>query len=126
MRQDRKKFKDDDTGSVISEARSQRSMVIDGSSVRQIAYIWDYFSSQYFSDQFLAQADIAENEEARPKNIQELQLVLTLAIDHRQVFNRASKFLKIDDPRLWEATLPFVIKWAMSYLSGNVKQLLHG
>ena len=34
MRQDRKKFKDDDTGSVISEARSQRSMVIDGSSVR--------------------------------------------------------------------------------------------
>lgn len=32
MRQDRKKFKDDDTGSVISEARSQRSMVIDGSS----------------------------------------------------------------------------------------------
>ena len=33
MRQDRKKFKDDDTGSVISEARSQRSMVIDGSSV---------------------------------------------------------------------------------------------
>ena len=34
MRQERKKREDDDTHSVISEARSQRSMVIDGGSVR--------------------------------------------------------------------------------------------
>lgn len=33
MRQERKKREDDDAHSVISEARSQRSMVIDGGSV---------------------------------------------------------------------------------------------
>ena len=82
MRQDRKKFKDDDTGSVISEARSQRSMVIDGSSVSQIDYIWNYLLPE-FSDLFPAQADIAGNEEARLKNILGLQLVLILEIGHR-------------------------------------------
>ena len=34
MRQERKKREDDDAHSVISEARSQRSMVIDGGSVK--------------------------------------------------------------------------------------------
>ena len=35
MRQERKKREDDDAHSVISEARSQRSMVIDGGSVKK-------------------------------------------------------------------------------------------
>ena len=39
MRQERKKREDDDAHSVISEARSQRSMVIDGGSVSSRNFI---------------------------------------------------------------------------------------
>lgn len=63
MRQDRKKMADDDTHSVLSEARSQRSMVIDGSSVQFVSYdLWPpLVKHQIFSENVIEEVSVAED-----------------------------------------------------------------
>ena len=77
MRQDRKKFKDDDTQSVMSEAKSHRSMVIDGSSVGYERYQLCHYT--------ISLSDNVIEAEQITKNIRETQPDPILATEFRTV-----------------------------------------
>ena len=81
MRQERKKREDDDAHSVISEARSQRSMVIDGGSVKNslCKKMSDFIL--FFSEDVIEEVVVNTMEQAP------MQLVRTLVIVHRNDSN---------------------------------------
>ena len=80
MRQDRKKFKDDDTQSVMSEAKSHRSMVIDGSSVG-----YDSYERYQLCHYTISLSDNVIEAEQITKNIRETQPDPILATEFRTV-----------------------------------------